>query len=501
LAPIGGGGEISPRARAALGTLAGCAVIAAVIGPLLWFERGAPAPIAPIAPAETVVAVAPPPPPEPAAASAAALSEATDAAPAAAPTPSPTWRLSALAGNSAIDIVQGPIGKRTLLVALLGVGLPRVEVTRILKAFDDAPCASADVRKCTSADGKRFDHVDPKDTFAVAKDKKTGHVVAMEYQVSPIEIWQARENDAGQLVGKKLELRVDKREVAVGFEVGDDLRGSITQAGLDDDMLKLLDDALEGHAELADVRPGARLRLLAEEERVEGEFSRYTELKAVEYTPANPQASPLRVYHYDAGKSSGYYDAKGRQPMRGGYRMPVPLARISSRFNPRRMHPKLHVIMPHNGIDFAAPPGTPVYASAAGVVRSVGDGGPCGNMVQIQHASGLVTAYCHLQRFAAGLHGGQHVEARQLVGYVGQTGRATGPHLHFGVRRGDIFIDPLALKLDGMRVLPREERDDFARLRVELDVALDKIQLPAGSVRAAEPEKPSTDETIYDESN
>ena len=113
------------------------------------------------------------------------------------------------------------------------------------------------------------------------------------------------------------------------------------------------------------------------------------------------------------------------------------------------MHPVLHVVMPHNGIDFAASPGTPVYSSAAGAVSSVGDGGPCGNMVQIKHTNGLTTAYCHLQRFAPGLHAGQHVEQRQLVGFVGQTGRATGPHLHFAVKRGEILLAvPVAAAAD-----------------------------------------------------
>jgi murein DD-endopeptidase MepM/ murein hydrolase activator NlpD len=162
----------------------------------------------------------------------------------------------------------------------------------------------------------------------------------------------------------------------------------------------------------------------------------------------------------------------------------VPLARISSRFNPRRVHPTLHIVMPHNGVDFAAPPGTPVYSAQAGSVVSAGDGGPCGNMVQVKHANGLVTAYCHLQRFAPGLHSGQRLEVRQLVGYVGQTGRATGPHLHFAVKRGEVYVDPLALKLDGVRVLPVEQRDEFAKTRVELDGVLDGVPLPASTIDA-----------------
>jgi murein DD-endopeptidase MepM/ murein hydrolase activator NlpD len=142
------------------------------------------------------------------------------------------------------------------------------------------------------------------------------------------------------------------------------------------------------------------------------------------------------------------------------------------------MHPVLHVVMPHNGIDFGATTGTPIYATAAGVVRTAGDGGACGNMVQIQHANGLVSGYCHMSRFASGLHPGQHVEGRQLIGYVGQTGRVTGPHLHFFVKRGETFIDPSTLRMDGVRVLPRADREEFGRRHAELDAALEAIVLP-----------------------
>jgi murein DD-endopeptidase MepM/ murein hydrolase activator NlpD len=172
------------------------------------------------------------------------------------------------------------------------------------------------------------------------------------------------------------------------------------------------------------------------------------------------------------------------------------LARVVSRFNPHRMHPVLHVVMPHNGVDLAAPAGAPVYATAAGVVTSAGFDGPCGNKVEIAHAHGTSSVYCHLSRFAPGLRVGQHVEQRQLIAYVGQTGRVTGPHLHFGIRHGDTFVDPMTLRMDGMRVVPRTHRDQFDRLRADLDTELDSIALPTPpSVSTDAPEA----ETFYEE--
>jgi murein DD-endopeptidase MepM/ murein hydrolase activator NlpD len=423
-----------------------------------------------------------------------ASSEAADAGPPGVdadvpPLAPPPWRISALAKDPSIELIDGTMGKRTLLNALTSSGIAAAAAARLVHAFDGI---------------RTFDDSGPKDTFVVAREKTSEKVVAFEYATSPTDVWQARANDeadadggAGAFEAKKLDLRVEKKHVAVGVAVGDDLRTSIVQAGLDDDMLPLLDDALEGHAELSDLRPGARLRILAVEDRVDGAFLQYEALEGVEYTPAfaSSDTKPLRVYyfgkaptttwlarstkqHESAKAPSFFYDSKGRQPMQGGWKSPVPFARIASRFNPKRMHPVLHVVMPHNGVDFAAPQGTPVYSTAEGTIKSVGNGGPCGNMVQITHAGGYTSAYCHLSRFVSGLHVGEHVEARQLIAYSGATGRTTGPHLHFAVKRGDQFIDPLALKLDGVRVVPVADRAEFERERAELDLALDAITLP-----------------------
>jgi murein DD-endopeptidase MepM/ murein hydrolase activator NlpD len=454
----------------------------------------------PLAPAKVPVASTPlvtvsetaPPPPSPVASAdpgdggespsdSAAAAIAADAA----PTRAPVWRVATYQNDGSVSYAEGLVGKRPLAVALGAAGLPRVEVQRILHAF---------------AGVKNLNHASPKDTFAFARDKPGGHVLAFEYATSPEDVWQAKEapatatTSAGApsgapgaapppLEATKLELLVEERRKAVGVALGDDLRGSLASAGLDDDIVDLLDEALDGRAEL---KPGARLRLIATEEHIESQFFRYARLDAVEYTPEGEGAEAQRYYYFrhvgegaHAKVTSGFYDAKGQQPYHGGWRTPVPMARIASRFNPNRMHPVLHVVMPHNGVDFAAPAGTPIYASAAGVVRSAGDGGPCGNEVQIDHAGGLTSAYCHMSRFAPGLHAGQHVEARQLVGYVGQTGRATGPHLHFAIKRGEVFMDPLALKLDGVRVVPVAYRDEFTKTRVEMDAALDAILQPA----------------------
>jgi murein DD-endopeptidase MepM/ murein hydrolase activator NlpD len=409
----------------------------------------------------------------------------------AAPLKPALWRVARLADDPTVTLVEGTMGKRPLLSVLSAAGLSRAESHRVVSSLQDV---------------RDVDHLDPKDTFALARDKDSGRVVAFEIAGSPVDVWQAREDVAGdgtpRLVTRRLELTSERVRIRKAVLVGADLRASFVDAGLApiDDVLSMLDDALEGHAELSDIRPGARLRIVATLERVDGAFVRWASLDAVEYFPASPSAPPVRVYWFgDDDHRHGWYDTRGRQPTHGGWRMPIPLARVVSPFNPHRMHPVLHVVMPHNGVDLRASAGTPVYATAAGTVTGVGNDGPCGNKVEISHPGGIASVYCHLSRFAAGLHVGQHVEGRQLIAYVGQTGRVTGPHLHFGIKKGGQFIDPMTLRLDGVRVVARSRRDDFDRLRASLDAELDTIPLPAPPGAEAAPKEPSESETFYEE--
>jgi murein DD-endopeptidase MepM/ murein hydrolase activator NlpD len=253
---------------------------------------------------------------------------------------------------------------------------------------------------------------------------------------------------------------------------------------------------IAGHVKAGTLRPGVQLRLVVEEERVEQRFGRYLAIHAIEVRPLG-RGKPTRVYRFQPTKkvAMGYYSQDGKQPHEGSWHSPIPLARISSRFNPRRLHPVLKIVMPHNGVDYAAATGTPIYAVAPGVIRSVGDGGPCGNMVQVQHDRGLVSAYCHMSRFAPRLSVGQKVNARQLVGYVGRTGRATGPHLHFAMKRNDMFFDPLTLNFDGVRSIARKYAALFSQRKAELDPILDAIHL-AGDAQTEETEEK---EEILDE--
>ncbi len=389
----------------------------------------------------------------------------------------PVWRISALKDDPNIEISQGNFGKGGLVSTLTQAGLARNEVRRIAQAFDGI---------------HRITRPIATDSYTFAKDKTKGTIVAFELATSPLDVWQAKfdpsSDQEARSSAKKLDLYVEHRRVASALVINADLAKAIASANMRPEIVDAVDDALEGHIDPGSLRAGVRMRVVATEDWVDGSFAR-VKVEAIELVPR--QGTPLRVYFYERDASveasarrapaPGFYDAKGKQPYRGQFRTPLPLARVTSRFNPKRMHPVLKVVMPHNGVDYGATTGTPVYASAAGTVITAGNGGPCGNMVEIDHGGGIVTAYCHLKGFAQGLRSGQKVEARQHIGYVGQTGRVTGPHLHFVVKKNGNYIDPLGLKMDGVRVLPVADRDAFARRRAELDTIIDGVALPSAA--------------------
>jgi murein DD-endopeptidase MepM/ murein hydrolase activator NlpD len=165
---------------------------------------------------------------------------------------------------------------------------------------------------------------------------------------------------------------------------------------------------------------------------------RYRRILAAEYAG---KVGTFRTFWF----GDGYFDEAGQSSERTLLKTPLKFQRVSSGFDRARMHPVLHTVRAHLGIDYAAPTGTPVWAAAGGIITHRGDGGGAGNLVMIKHDGGIETAYMHLSKFADGLKVGQHVAAKTVIGYVGATGLATGPHLHFGVRKNSAFVDPSKL--------------------------------------------------------
>ena len=159
-------------------------------------------------------------------------------------------------------------------------------------------------------------------------------------------------------------------------------------------------------------------------------------------------------------------------------RAPVKYSRISSRYSKSRLHPILNVRRPHEGIDYAAPTGTPIWAVAEGEVIFKGWSGGFGRLIKIRHNNGYVSYYGHLSRYAGNLKVGSRVEQQQVVGYVGSTGLATGPHLDYRLKVDGRFVDPLKVRFPHGAPVPNEELDRFAALRDELLAELSNVSPP-----------------------
>jgi murein DD-endopeptidase MepM/ murein hydrolase activator NlpD len=389
--------------------------------------------------------------------------------------PSP-WRVADLEKDTSVRLVSDTMERRSFITALGDKDIPKAQIYRIMKAFDGV---------------RKFDRAGRKDKFVAALDRATKRVKAFEYEESPSEIYQAREDDKGLLVGGKLDMKIAAEEVAAAFYVGKDVTASYRWVGLEDGILPEIDDALSGRASSDSFEEGAVVKVIATEETALGLFSHYQSVSAVEYRPADPSKKAIRVYAFKGTQAKGFIDERGKY-FGGGWRAPIAGAPITSRFNPKRMHPVLHKIISHTGTDFGAAMGTPIYSAFHGTVSVIGPLGRCGNAVEIEHPNGVLTGYCHMSRFAPGLKVGDKVGTHQLVGYVGMTGSATGPHLHFFAKKDGKFFDAETLHLDGEHVLPPADRPAFLERKAELDKRLDAIEMPEPMPEPKAPEPSPT---------
>jgi murein DD-endopeptidase MepM/ murein hydrolase activator NlpD len=171
--------------------------------------------------------------------------------------------------------------------------------------------------------------------------------------------------------------------------------------------------------------------------------------------------STYYAYYFGNDGSGGYYDADGRVLERQFLKAPLSYRRISSGFTGARMHPITRKVSAHYQIDYAAPAGTPVVASARGTVISASWSGGWGNMVRLEHDNGYTTHYGHLSAFAKGLRSGARVDQGQLVGYVGSTGWSTGPHLDYGIKLNGTPVNPLKLDMPKGEPLSGEKLPQF----------------------------------------
>jgi murein DD-endopeptidase MepM/ murein hydrolase activator NlpD len=246
-----------------------------------------------------------------------------------------------------------------------------------------------------------------------------------------------------------------------GGTIESSLFAAADDAGLPDAITLALADVFGGDIDFYhDLRRGDRFAVVYETRYVDGEPAGTGRILAAEFVNNGVTLRAFLWHTPDGG--SGYYNEDGRSSLKAFLRSPMEFSRITSGFTMARLHPVLHSMRAHKGTDFAAPIGTPVRVTAEGVVEFAGQQNGYGNVVIVKHDGRYSTVYAHLSRFAAGLRSGSRVHQGDTIGYVGQTGWATGPHLHYELRVNGEARDPMTVALPVATPVPDDERAAFA---------------------------------------
>jgi murein DD-endopeptidase MepM/ murein hydrolase activator NlpD len=228
-----------------------------------------------------------------------------------------------------------------------------------------------------------------------------------------------------------------------------------------------------------DLRPGDHYAFLYGQRFREGKLVGNGRIVAAHFHNGSTRH---RAYYYQApGKRADYYDDQGNSLRKVFLKSPLRYSRISSGFSKRRLHPILKIYRPHPGVDYAAPTGTPVAAVGDGRVISRRWKNGYGRFIAIRHNSRYVTSYGHLYRYASKIKVGSNVKQGQVIGYVGASGLATGPHLDFRMKKDGRFVNPLKNRLPAARPVPPKYLSDFKKRVASLEEELAQTQSPQGS--------------------
>ena len=230
----------------------------------------------------------------------------------------------------------------------------------------------------------------------------------------------------------------------------------------------------------SDIRSGDSVRIIVEELWVGEVFKGYGDILAAEFVN---NGKIHEAYRYENDGYADYYDSKGTSLKKALLRSPLKFKYISSGFSKRRFHPKLGVYRPHLAVDYAAPTGTPVSSAGSGTVQFAGYKGQNGRMVKIKHRGGYTTYYGHLSKIPKKIQKGVKVSQGDIIGYVGSTGLATGPHLDYRIKFNGRFVNPLKIKLPRGTSVPKKLMAEFRKIAESFDSRLASIVQPVMALR------------------
>jgi murein DD-endopeptidase MepM/ murein hydrolase activator NlpD len=327
----------------------------------------------------------------------------------------------------------------------------------------------------------------PGNSFTFLLPSGTSRLAGLQYELGIDSALVMRE------VGEEIAAAVERLPstvdvLAVGGEIQTTLYGAAVEAGVPDEIVSQVVDVFGWEVDFDSLQPGDTFRIAYEEQRGSSGKRIGGRLLAAELTSGG---KAMQAFHFQLADGAGkYYTAEGRPYGRAFLRYPVEFSRITSKFSTSRFHPILRVRRPHYGVDFAAAAGTPVRSIGAGTVVSAGMNGGHGRFVKVRHGGGIESSYSHLRSIGRGIRRGVRVEMGDVIGSVGASGLATGPHLHFAMWKNGAYVDPNGVKLPVAPVISRRHRGAFedARDMLLTQLAEAKIQSkPLVTVLATSP--------------
>lgn len=348
-----------------------------------------------------------------------------------------------------LRLISGQIQRgQTLSSALKSQNLSALEIETIcqhLKKFTD------------------LRRIKPGDSYKIELTAE-GKFIRFSLATSPVDVFQVSMDSAGKWASQRVEVPIEKYWTLVSGEITSNLFTAMNDLQEGDQLVLDFADIFAAEIDFhSDPQPKDRFRLLVEKYYSGNTFIKYGRILYASYQ--SKKNTYQAIYFAPRGLKGDYYTPQGESVHKAFLKSPLKFTRISSHYTSRRHHPILGGVRPHYGVDYAAPVGTPVWAVADGIVTFCGWNQGFGKQVIIKHSRGYKSMYGHLSRFAPGIRKGKIVRQKQIIGYVGATGLATGPHLDFRLIKNNVFRNPLKEISPRAASLPKDQLPLFQKFR------------------------------------
>ncbi len=309
----------------------------------------------------------------------------------------------------------------------------------------------------------------PDQTYRAYVSKKDKELKKIVWEPNEVEFVTFDWQSDSLRISRASRLVTQKRKTISGT-INSSLYDAISDEKSRDQLVYRLSKILAWQVDFFNLRKGDEFKILYENKYVEGQHFDTGNILAIEL---KHMGDTYFAYKFDNGDIEGYYDDEGKSVQKALLKAPFTYDhRISSGFDPNRFHPVLKRTRPHNGVDYAAPYGTPVLSVGNGTVSRAGYYGAAGRMVEVKYPGSYKAKYMHLSKFASGVHRGAHIEQGEVIGYVGNSGRVTGTHLHYGLYRNESPVNPLKIDLPSSESIPSIYTEAFETVQDSLNQEL-----------------------------